>query len=152
MNRRWLAPLALALIAVVAGPAAAKRKASEHASHRLEKTEDKVEGGTHWRIKTAEGADLHLPLLPGSDVALYHGLLHLLLWEGLTDTNFIAAHTAGFEALRNRVREFTPRETARLTGLKEADLVTAARWFGQDTFEAASQAVGGAGASHAVDS
>ncbi len=85
------------------------------------------------RTETANAADLHLPLLPGSDVALYHGLLHLLLWEGLTDTNFIAAHTAGFEALRNRVREFTPRETARLTGLKEADLVTAARWFGQDT-------------------
>ncbi|HEV8689159.1 MAG TPA: nitrate reductase, partial [Ideonella sp.] len=85
------------------------------------------------RTETAEAADLHLQLLPGSDVALYHGLLHLLLWEGLTDAAFIAAHTSGFEALRDRVREFTPRETARLTGLKEADIVTAARWFGQDT-------------------
>jgi assimilatory nitrate reductase catalytic subunit len=85
------------------------------------------------RTETAQVADLHLPLLPGSDVALYHGLLHVLLWEGLTDTAFIAAHTSGFDALRERVREFTPRETARLTGLKEADIVTAARWFGQAT-------------------
>jgi assimilatory nitrate reductase catalytic subunit len=85
------------------------------------------------RTETAEAADLHLQLLPGSDVALYHGLLHLLLWEGLTDPAYIAAHTTGFESLRNRVREYTPRETARLTGLKEADIVTAARWFGQDT-------------------
>ncbi len=85
------------------------------------------------RTETAAAADLHLPLLPGSDVALYHGLLHLLLWEGLTNTAYIAAHTTGFDALRDRVREYTPRETARLTGLKEADLVTAARWFGADT-------------------
>ena len=85
------------------------------------------------RTETAEAADLHLQLLPGSDVALCHGLLHLLLWEGLTDARYIEAHTTGFAALRNRVREYTPRETARLTGLKEADIVTAARWFGQDT-------------------
>ncbi len=85
------------------------------------------------RTETAEAADLHLQLLPGSDVALYHGLLHLLLREGLTDATYIAAHTNGFEALRDRVREYTPHETARLTGLNEADIVTAARWFGQLT-------------------
>ena len=83
------------------------------------------------RTETAAQADLHLALLPGSDVALCHGLLHLLLWEELTDPGFIAAHTTGFAALKARVREYTPRETARLTGLKEEDLVTAARWFGQ---------------------
>ncbi|MDE2399165.1 MAG: nitrate reductase, partial [Burkholderiales bacterium] len=81
------------------------------------------------RTETAAGADLHLPLLPGSDVALFHGLLHLMLREGWTKPGFIAAHTTGFAALEARVRDFTPRETARLTGLAEADLVTAARWF-----------------------
>src|SRR4051812_33445374 len=35
------------------------------------------------RTETAEAADLHLPLLPGSDVALFNGMLHLMLWEGL---------------------------------------------------------------------
>ena len=82
------------------------------------------------RTETAEQADLHLQLLPGSDVALYHGLLHLMLWEGLTQPAYIAAHTEGFDALKTRVRDFTPKETARLTGLKEADLITAATWFG----------------------
>ncbi|HNB47485.1 MAG TPA: molybdopterin-dependent oxidoreductase, partial [Burkholderiaceae bacterium] len=82
------------------------------------------------RTETAESADLHLALRPGSDVALYHGLLHLLLWEGLSNPAYIAAHTSGFEALRERVREFTPKETERLTGVPQADLVTAARWFG----------------------
>ncbi|MBL8308216.1 MAG: molybdopterin-dependent oxidoreductase [Rubrivivax sp.] len=83
------------------------------------------------RTETAAEADLHLPLLPGTDVALFHGLLHLLLWEGLTDARFIAEHTSGIEALRDRVREYTPRETARITGLKEEAIVTAARWFGR---------------------
>jgi assimilatory nitrate reductase catalytic subunit len=81
------------------------------------------------RTETADVADLHLQLLPGTDVALYHGLLHLMLWEGLTDTAFIAAHTSGFEALRDRVREFSPQHVAQVCGLKEADIVQAARWF-----------------------
>ncbi len=83
------------------------------------------------RTETAALADLHLQILPGSDIALCHGLLHLLLWEGFTDTAFIAAHTSGFEALRQRVRESTPRQTAQITGLAEADLITAARWWGE---------------------
>jgi assimilatory nitrate reductase catalytic subunit len=85
------------------------------------------------RTETAALADLHLQLLPGSDVALFHGLLHLLLWEGLSDPAFIAAHTRGIEALRDRVREFTPKHVAEVCGLKEADIVQAARWFGAHT-------------------
>jgi assimilatory nitrate reductase catalytic subunit len=85
------------------------------------------------RTETAAVADLHLPLLPGTDVVLFHGLMHLLLWEGLADMPFIAAHTSGFDALRDRVREYTPKHVATLCGLKEADIVQAARWFGQNT-------------------
>jgi assimilatory nitrate reductase catalytic subunit len=36
------------------------------------------------RTDTAGMADLHLPLLPGTDVMLFHGLLHVMLWEGWT--------------------------------------------------------------------
>jgi assimilatory nitrate reductase catalytic subunit len=81
------------------------------------------------RTETADFADLFLPLQPGSDVALFNGLLHLMLWEGLTDGRFIAEHTSGFETLRDRVRDFHPKETARLTGVDEASIVQAARWF-----------------------
>jgi assimilatory nitrate reductase catalytic subunit len=81
------------------------------------------------RTETAERADLHLQLLPGSDVPLMHGMLHLMLWEGLIDRSYIEAHTRGFEALRDRVREWTPQATARATGCREDDIVTAARWF-----------------------
>ena len=81
------------------------------------------------RTETAEIADLHLPILPGTDVALFHGLLHLMLWEGRADTGFIARHTSGFEALRDRVRDYTAKEVAKLCGIDEAALVQAARWF-----------------------
>jgi len=79
--------------------------------------------------ETAAEADLHLQLLPGTDVMLHHAMLHVMLWEGLVDTAFIAAHTSGFEALRDRVREFTPAHAAKVCGLKADDIVTAARWF-----------------------
>lgn len=82
------------------------------------------------RTETAEAADLHLPILPGTDVALYHGMLHVMLWEGLTDSAYIAAHTQGFEALRNRVRDYAPKDVAKLCGISEEALLQAARWFG----------------------
>ena len=81
------------------------------------------------RTETALSADLHLALLPGTDVVLHHAMLHVLLWEGLTDPVFIRAHTTGFEALRDRVREFTPTHAAKVCGLQADDIVQAARWF-----------------------
>jgi len=81
------------------------------------------------RTETAAMADLHLPLLPGSDVALFHAMLHVMLWEGWTDARYIAEHTQGFDALKARVREFTPKEAALVTGLPAEDIVQAARWF-----------------------
>jgi assimilatory nitrate reductase catalytic subunit len=81
------------------------------------------------RTETAALADLHLALRPGSDVALYLGLLHLMRREGWLDPGFIAAHTTGFEAVAARAEAATPARTRELTGIDEADLLTAARWF-----------------------
>ena len=53
------------------------------------------------RTDTCELADLHLAITPGSDVALFHGILHILLWEGWVDRRFIERHTEGFDALRS---------------------------------------------------
>jgi assimilatory nitrate reductase catalytic subunit len=86
------------------------------------------------RTETADAADLFLQILPGTDVALFNGMLHVMLWEGWADAAYIAAHTSGFDALKARVRDFNPKEVAALCGIKEADLLQAARWFaGLDT-------------------
>lgn len=83
------------------------------------------------RTDTAELADLYLPLQPGTDVMLFHGLLHVMLWEGWTDAAYIAAHTSGFEALKTLVRECTPEVVAQTCGVSKEDLFTAAKWFAQ---------------------
>ena len=81
------------------------------------------------RTETAAFADLHLPILPGTDVALFHAMLHVMLWEKLVDERFIAAHTEGFDALRNAVRDLSPRAASEICGVRAEDIVTAARWF-----------------------
>ncbi|WP_371132914.1 molybdopterin-dependent oxidoreductase [Hydrogenophaga sp.] len=81
------------------------------------------------RTDTAGFADLFLPLQPGSDVMLFHGLLHIMLWEGWLDAAYIADHTTGFDALKALVRECTPERVAQVCGLKKEDLYTAAQWF-----------------------
>ena len=81
------------------------------------------------RTDTAGMADLFLPIQPGSDVMLFHGMLHLMLWEGWTDAEYIAAHTTGFDELKALVREATPERVAQTCGITVADLTTAAKWF-----------------------
>ena len=83
------------------------------------------------RTETAEAADLHLAILPGTDVALFNGMLHVLIWEDLVDLEYIAAHTDGYVALKSTVRDYTPKFVADTCGIAEADLIQAARWFGQ---------------------
>nr|WP_085945454.1 nitrate reductase [Achromobacter arsenitoxydans] len=83
------------------------------------------------RTDTAAFADLHLPLAPGSDVALFNAMLHVMLREGLVDHGYIARHTEGFETLRTRVEEYTPAAAQRICGVPAKDIVQAARWFGE---------------------
>jgi assimilatory nitrate reductase catalytic subunit len=83
------------------------------------------------KTDTAEAADLHLAILPGTDVALFNGLLHVMLWEGLLDMAFIEAHTNGFDALKDTVREYTPKMVADICGIKEKEIIQAAKWFGK---------------------
>lgn len=83
------------------------------------------------RTDTARDADLFLPILPGTDVALFNGMLHICLWEDLIDTAYIEAHTEGFAELKKTVRDYTPAYVAQTCGIPEEDLVAAARMFGQ---------------------
>ena len=81
------------------------------------------------RTDTAEIADLHLALQPGTDVSLFNGMLHIMLWEGWTDNAYIAAHTKGFDALKTTVRDYTPDLVAQTCGISKDDLFTAAKYF-----------------------
>ncbi len=83
------------------------------------------------RTPTAAMADIFLPLQPGTDVALFHGILHILIWEDLIDRNFISTHTEGWDALKARVQNYTPERVAEICHIPVADLRAAALTFGQ---------------------
>lgn len=83
------------------------------------------------RTDTCGLADLHLAILPGTDVALFHGILHILLWEGWIDRRYIDAHTEGFEALKKLVRDYSPAVTADLCGISLDDLQRCAELIGR---------------------
>ncbi|WP_230123342.1 molybdopterin-dependent oxidoreductase, partial [Pseudomonas sp. Bi70] len=82
------------------------------------------------RTDTCAVADLHLAIAPGSDVALLHGVLHLLLEQGRIDHAFIAAHTEGFDSLQTLVADYPPPRVAELCAIDEADLRRCADWIG----------------------
>ncbi|MEV4937118.1 bifunctional nitrate reductase/sulfite reductase flavoprotein subunit alpha [Streptomyces zaomyceticus] len=82
------------------------------------------------RTATADKADLFLRIRPGTDLALLNGLLHLLHENGHTDPGFVAAHTEGWEAMPPFLADYPPDAVARITGIPEADIRTAAEWIG----------------------
>ena len=80
---------------------------------------------------TAQRADLHLQLTPGTDAALANGLLHVLIVEGLLDEEYIRERTADFELARTSAGSYWPDRVERITGVPEAQIVRAARMLGE---------------------
>ena len=82
------------------------------------------------RTETADAATHHLAPLPGTDAALAHGLLPVLVRERLVDEGFVAARTEGFARLRALVAGFWPERVERITAVPEERLVEVARLLG----------------------
>jgi ferredoxin-nitrate reductase len=80
--------------------------------------------------ETADIADLHLALRPGSDIALLHGMLHVLCQEGRLDARFIDEHTSGWEAVQAVIERYPPERAGAITGLSSETIRMAARRFG----------------------
>jgi anaerobic selenocysteine-containing dehydrogenase len=80
--------------------------------------------------ETADLADLHLPLRPGSDVALLNAMLHVLVEDRRLDQAWIDAHTTGWDDVRRTVAGYTPERAAALTGLSAGIIVATALRFG----------------------
>jgi assimilatory nitrate reductase catalytic subunit len=82
------------------------------------------------RTDTATDADLHLQIAPGTDLALFNEMLHVMIEEGLVDRGYIERHTEGFDVLERTARDCAPADAAAICGVESKDIVTAARWFG----------------------
>jgi assimilatory nitrate reductase catalytic subunit len=79
----------------------------------------------------ARTCDLFLPVKPGRDVALFNGILHLMIENDWLDHDFIDNYTAGFDSIAKHVREWTPRRTAEVTGVTERAIRQAAEMWGE---------------------
>ncbi|MCB0190694.1 MAG: molybdopterin oxidoreductase family protein [Anaerolineae bacterium] len=78
----------------------------------------------------ARTCDLFLPVKPGRDVALFNGILHLMIEKDWLDHDFIEQQTTGFEAVAEHVKQWTPQRTAQVTGIAEKAIHRAAELWG----------------------
>ncbi|HET7476168.1 MAG TPA: molybdopterin oxidoreductase family protein [Dermatophilaceae bacterium] len=79
---------------------------------------------------TSRRADLHLQPVPGTDLALAHGILHVLIARQLVDEAYITERTTGFEDLRGLVAGYWPEAVERTTGVDAADVIRTAELLG----------------------
>ena len=82
------------------------------------------------RTPTADAATLHLKPTPGTDAAVAHGILHILIRERLVDEDYIARRTQEFSAVKALVSTYWPERVERITGIPEPHLIRAARILG----------------------
>ncbi|MBM7368451.1 bifunctional nitrate reductase/sulfite reductase flavoprotein subunit alpha [Gordonia hydrophobica] len=78
------------------------------------------------RTATARKAHLHLPVRPGTDLALLNGLLRLIVDADGIDRDFIDAHTRSWDQLVELLDDYPPDRVAAVTGVDEDDLRAAA--------------------------
>jgi anaerobic selenocysteine-containing dehydrogenase len=84
-----------------------------------------------YRTGTAEKADLHLALRPGTDGALACGVMHVLFSEGFADWEYLRRYTDCPDELAAHVKTRTPEWAAQITGLPAATIVEFARLYGR---------------------
>jgi len=82
------------------------------------------------RTPTAEAADLHLQVFPGSDAALAFAMLHILQRDGRVDRAFLDRYAIGWEEIAPRLAGCTPEWGAAQTGVAADRIEEAARLYG----------------------
>ncbi|UZD65946.1 nitrate reductase [Marinobacter sp. AN1] len=85
------------------------------------------------RTATAELADLHLAIRPGTDTTLFNGLLVWLADAGAVDGAYVDAHCSGFDEtlVSARARAFAPENVAEACDIPVADVVRFYQWFAE---------------------
>jgi len=74
-------------------------------------------------------ATYHLAFKPGSDVALLNAMLHTIIEEGLTDEQYIAGYTEGYEELSARIKDFAPEQMEAVCGIPAQTIREVARMY-----------------------
>lgn len=83
------------------------------------------------RIELADFAWLHLQHNPGTDVAIFNAMAHVIIREGWLNEAFIAERTEGYEELIRAVADWPPERAALISGVAVEDIIEAARLYAQ---------------------
>ncbi|MDH3593422.1 MAG: molybdopterin oxidoreductase family protein [Rhodospirillales bacterium] len=83
-----------------------------------------------YRTGTAEQADLHLMVKPGTDGALAAAVIHVLLKEGFADRAYLAQYTDWDAAAEAHFADKTPKWAAAITGIDAGEIQDFARLYG----------------------
>ncbi|WP_457553993.1 molybdopterin-containing oxidoreductase family protein [Desulfobacula sp.] len=84
-----------------------------------------------YRNRTAQRADVHLMIKPGTDAALALAMMQVLIDRDMIDHDFISQKTTGFGELKVRAAEYTPARVADICGLSEDMIVRMAEGYGR---------------------
>lgn len=84
-----------------------------------------------YRTATAEKADLHIPVKPGTDGALATAMMHVLFADGLADWEYLRKYTDCPDELAAHVKTRTPQWASAITGLPVDTIVDFARLYGR---------------------
>lgn len=82
-----------------------------------------------FQSQTAQVADRHIQLMPGTDVVLALGLIHVILSEHLQDQDYIDRYTVGIKELEAHVKQYDPKRAGEITGLDPNIIVNLAREY-----------------------
>ncbi|WP_276168701.1 nitrate reductase [Zobellia alginiliquefaciens] len=82
------------------------------------------------KTQTCASADLHLQILPGTDVILFNAIARLLIEKKKIDKNFIKKHTSNFEACKESAFSLSLRQAAEKCDVPVSDIRKAAQYIG----------------------
>ena len=80
-------------------------------------------------IDLVKYADIWLRQKPGTDVAVFNGLMNVIIAENLYNKEYVARRTEGFDALKAVVAKYTPEYVEKISGVPAEDLKKAARLY-----------------------
>ncbi|MCL4504805.1 MAG: formate dehydrogenase subunit alpha [Chloroflexi bacterium] len=81
------------------------------------------------KIELTRYADVHLQLRPGTNLAVFNGLAHVIIAEKLVDYEFVDKRTENFDAYWETVAQYTPERVEEISGVPADLLRKAARMY-----------------------
>lgn len=83
------------------------------------------------KIELFENASVAMQIKPGTNIALFNGLMHVIIENNLQDKEFISSRTNGIEELYGTVKSYTPKRVAKICNINASDIIEAGLLFGK---------------------